>query len=162
VKTPPAASIRLGASLAYRGVVIFLAILLIAAYALFIWPTGVFNVKNGLAAAVAVLALAAALWDAWRPRAGALHYAAGQWVLAQEGVEAQGTLQVALDLPSYLLVRFTPSAPIFDSAVFSPPAPQWLHLEPRHGQDWRALRRALFAAPALGDTLHDTPEPKPL
>jgi hypothetical protein len=91
--------------------------------------------------------------DAWRPRQGALHYAAGEWVLAQGEQESQGTLRVVLDLQLYLLVRFTPSG---NSSGVSPTSSQqlkikgqWLHLESVYGKDWRALRRALYAVPAV-------------
>jgi hypothetical protein len=160
VKTPPSASIRLGASVVYRGVVVLLAAVLIAAYALFHWPTGSFVFNFGtpavLMALYAMAAIAWAVWDAWRPRRGALHYAAGEWVLALGDVESQGTIRVEVDLQNYLLVRFMPQRPVSSlNEIHSTAAqqlsthPQWLHLENRHGQDWLALRRALFAAPPL-------------
>jgi hypothetical protein len=112
-----------------------------------------------------IAAIAWAVWDAWRPHRGALHYAAGEWVLAQGDVESQGTIRVEIDLQNYLLVRFTQRG-------HQPHThPQWLHLESRHGQDWLALRRALFAAPPLAsdsnmnaptDALTGAPELKPL
>jgi hypothetical protein len=85
------------------------------------------------------------LYDAWRSRQGALHYAAGEWVLAQGGYESQGTLHVVLDLQTYLLVRFTPSghAPAHPQQVQL--KAQWLHLESAYAHDWRALRRAVYA-----------------
>jgi hypothetical protein len=67
--------------------------------------------------------------------------------------ERQGTLRVALDLQNYLLVRFIPSG--YSSGVLPESLQQlkikgqWLHLESAYGQDWRALRRALYAAPLV-------------
>jgi hypothetical protein len=98
---------------------------------------------------MAILVMAWGVVDAWRPRQGALHYAAGEWVLAQGEQERQGTLQVVLDLQSYLLVRFTPSGHPLDSSQQLKIKGQWLHLESAYGQDWRALRRALYAAPSV-------------
>ncbi len=95
-----------------------------------------------------VAAIGWAVWDAWRPRLGALHYAAGEWVLAQGDVENQGTIRVALDLQSYILVRFLPSRPPLASPQQLKVKAQWLHLESAYGQDWHALRRALYAAPS--------------
>jgi hypothetical protein len=155
VKTPPAASIRLGASVVYRVVVLVCTILLIAAYVLATRTLGLFSLQNTAMCGLGALAIAAGVWDAWRPRTGALHYAAGQWVLAQEGVESQGTLVVVVDLSSYILARFIPVDHVLDATPQHPPT-QWLHLESRHGQDWLALRRALFAPPT------DAPEPKPV
>jgi hypothetical protein len=169
VKTPPAASIRLGASVVYRAVVVLLATVTIAAYAIFHWPTGYFLINFGTPAVLMLLcgiaAIAWAVWDAWRPRRGALHYAAGEWVLAQGDVESQGTIRVEIDLQNYLLVRFIPQG--LAAANQAPTHSQWLHLESRHGQDWLALRRALFAAPALASDAMmgasaDAPEPKPV
>jgi hypothetical protein len=88
-----------------------------------------------------------------------LHYAAGEWVLAQGEHENQGTLQVAIDLQHYLLVRFIPlEHGLHASQQQQSTKPQWLHLERRPSQrqglvreqtpdqDWRALRRALYAS----------------
>jgi hypothetical protein len=77
-----------------------------------------------------------------------LHYAAGEWVLAQGESESQGTLRVVLDLQQYLLVRFTPLGHLTASSQQLKIKAQWLHLESSYGQDWLALRRALYAAPA--------------
>lgn len=99
------------------------------------------------------MAISAGVWDAWRPRQGALHYAAGQWVLANGDVESRGTLQVVMDLQAYILARFIPSGSAMDASPQHKKT-QWLHLEGRHGQDWRALRRALFAAPLLAKATH--------
>jgi hypothetical protein len=126
------------------------AIVLIAVYAIFIWDKGVFHIKNGLLLLMGLMATVAGVWDAWRVRHGALHYAAGQWVLAKDEAETQGTLQVVMDLQYYILARFIPLDNVLDASFAQQQLhPQWLHLESRHGQDWRALRRALFAAPSL-------------
>jgi hypothetical protein len=127
--------------------VVFLATLLIAAPAIFYWAGGRFDLKLSFICAAAVGTISGAVYDAWRPRQGALHYAAGEWVLAQGGQESQGTLHVVLDLQKYLLVRFTPSGHPPDSSQQLKIKGQWLHLESAYGQDWRALRRALYAAP---------------
>jgi hypothetical protein len=134
---------------------------------MFYWAGGAFDVQNGLLAGAAAAATAWGLVDAFRPRQGALHYAAGEWVLAQGEHESQGTLQVAMDLQHYLLVRFIPLEHGLHASQTQSIKPQWLHLERRPsqrqglqheqipGQDWRALRRALYAtasaapAPAL-------------
>jgi hypothetical protein len=137
-------------------VVVFFAILLIAAPAIFYWTGGHFDLKMALICAAAVCAVGWAVYDAWRPRQGALHYAVGEWVLAQGGQESQGTLRVVLDLQRYLLVRFTPSG--YASAQLPASSQQlkikgqWLHLESAYGQDWRALRRALYAAPSIAQS----------
>ncbi len=164
MKTPPAASIRLGASWHYRTVVLLIAIILIANYLISTSEKWHFFFQNsatqdgqtwGVSAAllvVSVLAVVWALWDAWAPRAGALHYAAGDWVLARGDVEVLGTLQPVLDLPSYMLVRFTPHV---DGSAHIQPHPhpqlhnnqqQWLHLESRHT---RHTSTALTASSAL-------------
>jgi hypothetical protein len=169
MKSPPAASIRLGASRWYRGMVLLIASLLIAAYALFYWASGLFYAKNSvfqswqgiLVAGAVSLAIAAALWDAWRPRFGALHYAGGDWVLALGDVEYQGTLRPVLDLQYYLLVTFVPSTngsdlrDGSDTLQLHNKQQQWLHLESRHARhtthtsqnlsSWQALRRAVHA-----------------
>jgi hypothetical protein len=124
---------------------------------MFYWASGTFSIKNGLLAGGAAAATAWGLVDAFRPRQGALHYAAGEWVLAQGEHESQGTLQVAMDLQHYLLVRFIPLEHGLHASQQQSTKPQWLHLERRPsqrqglqreqtpGQDWRALRRALYA-----------------
>jgi hypothetical protein len=157
VKTPPAASIRLGISRWYQTAVALSAILLVAACAIFYGASGVLDIKMLLLAVCATGAIAWAAVDALRPRAGALHYAAGEWVLALGDHESQGTLQVVIDLQQYLLVRFTPLGHGLQVVPAQQLKPQWLHLESRYtqrqglqqaqaaAQDWRALRRALFA-----------------
>lgn len=114
---------------------------------------GGFGIKIAFLWWLGALAVAAALWDAWRPRQGALHYAAGQWVLARGDVESQGTLQVVVDLQTYILARFIPSGSALDASP-QHHTTQWLHLESRHGQDWRALRRSLFAMPPSALAAH--------
>jgi HPt (histidine-containing phosphotransfer) domain-containing protein len=133
------------------------AIILVAACAIFYWSSGVFSYINMLLMVCASAAVAWGLVDAFRPRQGALHYAAGEWVLAQGEVESQGTLQVVLDLQQYLLVRFIPSEYSLETVAQQKIKSQWLHLESRYtqrhgqqqdalpGQDWRALRRAVHA-----------------
>jgi hypothetical protein len=172
MKTPPAASVRLGSAWWYRWMVSLLASLLIAACAAFPWASGLFGSKNGLQTsalpaasfvAVALVALAAtlaALWDAWRPRYGALHYADGHWVLAQGDVEYQGTLQPVFDLYVYILVRFTANSDGLNrhhpSDRLAKKQQQWLHLESRHAgrnphrnsPDWLAVRRAAYCTAA--------------
>ncbi len=153
MKTPPAASTRLGVSRWYQCAVALFAILLIASAAVFYWASGHFVLEIGVVCAATACALVWGIYDAWRPRHGALHYAAGEWVLAQDGQERQGTLRVVLDLQIYLLVRFTPSG--YTSGLLPASSKQHqikgqcLHLESVYGQDWRALRRALYAAPAI-------------
>jgi hypothetical protein len=170
MKSPPAASIRLGVSWWYRCMVLLIASLLIAACALFYWASGLFDAQNSVfqslrgisLAAVASLAIAQALWDAWRPRYGALHYAGGDWVLALGDVEYQGTLRPVIDLQYYLLVTFVPSLDSIDTGQLHNKQQQWLHLESRHARhsmqsgtqatrsslvlpSWQALRRAVHA-----------------
>ncbi len=53
-----------------------------------------------------------------------------------------------LDLQRYLLVRFIPSGHQQATSQYQKIKAQWLHLENGYGQDWLALRRALYAAPA--------------
>ncbi len=171
--TPPATRIQLGASWWYRGLVAAVTIILIAAQAVNTWTTGQFNAQNSVVWLVTGLAVAWGLWDAWRPRRGVLHYAQGQWVLALGDVEFEGTIDVVIDLPNYLLVKFTPvgAAALLQTAQNSCPDsypssykkeyPQqcqekWLHLEPHSklptfAADWLALRRAVFARPLHGD-----------
>jgi hypothetical protein len=190
MKSPPAASIRLGFSWYYRAIVLLLAAFLIAACALFYWASGLFDAQKGVTQSLqgAALAMAAsvtialALWDAWRPRFGALHYAGGDWVLALGDVEYQGTLRPVLDLQSYLLVTFMPSHNSSDPRDGSDPRQlhnnqqQWLHLESRHARhttqlgtqsgqtarstlllpSWQALRRAVHAqAVPAGPPAHE-------
>ncbi len=115
--------------------------------------------------ALAAQAVLWALWDAWRPRHGALHYAQGEWVLALGDVESLGTISVSIDLPRYLLVRFTPQMSDGDQRQTGTQhhniKAQWLHLEYKKTvhfaggasaltaldhERWLALRRALAAA----------------
>ncbi len=168
MKTPPAASIRLGPSWWYRAFVALIAIILIVINVLFDCDGCHFEKKNILLNTLSVLVASWAVWDAWRPRSGALHYADGKWVLALGDTESQGTLAIALDLQSYLLVCFTPlrqstgslwgrlgrrQQPIITT--------QWLHLDQscvpsldshRRTMAWHAVRRALYA-PALRPVL---------
>jgi hypothetical protein len=191
MKSPPAASIRLGASWWYRCMVLLTAALLIAACAVFYWASGLFDAKNGvfqslrgvLVTTAASVAIALALWDAWRPRFGALHYAGGDWVLALGDVEYQGTLRPVLDLQYYLLVTFVPSTngsdprDNSDTLQLHNKQQQWLHLESRHARhsglldgqagtaparsalalpSWQALRRAVHAqAMPTGSLAHE-------
>jgi hypothetical protein len=146
----------LGVSRWYQCVVGFVAILLIATSAIFYCTGDRFDLKIAFIGVAAVCAITWGVVDAWRPRQGALHYAAGEWVLAQGELESQGTLRVVLDLQRYLLVRFTPSG--YASAQLPASSQQlkikgqWLHLESAYGQDWRALRRALYAAPSIAQS----------
>jgi hypothetical protein len=148
MKTPPAATIRLGASWHYRCAVILFATLLVANYSISTsekWPFFFQNSTlqygqqwwdSAALLAVSVLAAGWALWDAWAPRPGALHYAAGDWVLARGDVEVLGTLRPVIDLPDYMLVRFTPQtdALALEHRVLRlhNQQQQWLHLERRH------------------------------
>lgn len=146
--TPPATRIQLGASWWYRGAVIVFTIILIASYIVNTWTTGLFSTQNGVLWLLAGLAIAWAVWDAWRPRRGVLHYADGQWVLSLGDMEYQGTIQPVIDLPAYLLVKFTPIYAATDFATgqctagpshkkqFHPEHQEqcqekWLHLEPK-------------------------------
>ena len=148
MKTAPAATIRLGASLFYRALVILVAIILVAACALFTGVSTDFTYKNAFILLLACISSSWALWDAWRVPHGALHYAAGQWVLSRGDVEFTGTLHILLDFPRYMLVSFQhsgagvqPTHPYYrPQRFFSSPC---LHLEPRHSPSWLALRRAL-------------------
>jgi hypothetical protein len=125
-----------------------LAALLIAACAIFYWTTSGFDLKLSFVWGLAALVTAWGVHDAWRSRQGALHYAAGEWVLALGESESQGALQVVLDLQQYLLVRFIPSGHQLATSQYLKIKGQWLHLENGYGQDWLALRRALYAVPA--------------
>ena len=152
--TAPAASTPLFRSRYYLSVAVAIAIILIAACALFISATGHFGLKNSLLLIGCLACTAWLLWDAFRPVRGALHFAAGQWVLAQGDVEYAGTITPRLDLQNYLLVYFQS-----DPSRIGHKKNTWLHLErrpaPRPGaspqaslspsQDWMALRRAVFA-----------------
>lgn len=149
MKTPPAASTRLGISRWYLCAVGFLATLLIASVAVFNEIGGIFSLKAAVVCATVACAIGWGVYDAWRPRQGALHYASGEWVLAHGELEGQGTLRVVLDLQRYLLVRFTPSDYSLTSSQQLKIKAQWLHLESAYGQDWPALRRALYAAPSV-------------
>ncbi len=83
------------------------------------------------------------LWDAFRPVQGALHYAAGQWVLAKGDIEYAGTIQARFDLQSYLLVYFASSNGPHNNKYRT-----CIHLERKHMRttsDWLVLRRAVFA-----------------
>ena len=160
--SPPAATIRLGASWWYRAAVCVATVLLAVGFAALHRADNASGLTTAttLAWAAAGLASAWAWWDAWRLQDGALHYAAGDWVLARNGRETVGTLHVAIDLNLYLLVKFTPQdAGLHNYSINMPQSPAiWLHLEPRNGRsaqhpthaalratDWLALRRAVFA-----------------
>jgi hypothetical protein len=159
--SPPAATIRLGASWWYRAAVCLATVLLAVGFVtLHSASNPSVTTATALAWGAAGLAAVCAWWDAWRPQQGALHYAAGDWVLARNGNETVGTLRVAMDLNVYLLVKFIPQdARLHNYSINMPQSPAiWLHLEPRNGRgaphpthatlraaDWLALRRAVFA-----------------
>jgi hypothetical protein len=128
--------------------VVVFAALLIATGAIFYGAAHSFGLDVAMMFSVAALAMVWGGYDAWRSRQGALHYAAGEWVLALGEHESQGTLRVVLDLQNYLLVRFTPSGDKQAISQHLKIKAQWLHLESGYGQDWPALRRALYALPA--------------
>ncbi len=173
MKTPPAASIRLGPSWWYRSFVVLLTIFLVAINVLFDCGGCHFWQKNTLLIALSVLVASWAVWDAWRSRLGALHYADGNWVLALGDIESQGTLTIALDLQLYLLVCFTPlrqstglSWGRLGRRQQSIITTQWLHLDlscvptlESHGRTmaWQALRRALYA-PASSPNARGEPQ----
>ena len=108
MNTPPATRIPLGAPWWYRAVVLLVTIILIAAQAVNTWTTSLFDTQNAVLWGFTGLTILWAWWDAWRTRRGVLHYADGQWVLALGDVEYQGTIQPVIDLPLYLVVKFTP------------------------------------------------------
>ena len=168
--TPPATRIPLGAPWWYRAVVMVVTIVLIAAQAINTWTIGIFDTQNAVVWGITALAISWAWWDAWRTRRGVLHYAHGQWVLALGDVEYEGTIHAVVDLPNYLLVKFTPvgAAAMLQLAYSSYKIDsykkeysqqcqeKWLHLEPHSklptaAADWLALRRAVFAQPARSD-----------
>ena len=160
--TAPAASTPLFRTRVYRSVAAIIAIILIAACALFISATGRFDVKHAMFFALCLMCAVWLLWDAFRPVHGALHFAAGQWVLALGDVEYAGTITPHLDLQNYLLVHFES-----DPSRIGHKKNTWLHLERRpaprtqaglhasplsslgFSKDWMALRRAVFAKTPL-------------
>jgi hypothetical protein len=151
MRYPPAISIQPQGSSIYRAVVMVLAILLIANYSINTGASGLFSFQKTVLALVSGLALAWALADAWRRPIGRLHYAQGQWWLAQADHAVAGTLSLHFDLQGYMLVRFqTQAAPSY----FSKTKTQWFHLQAGHFDPatWLALRRAVHSpqlAPAV-------------
>lgn len=150
MQTAPAVSTPLGASWVYRSIALLITIILIAACALFTLASGSFSAKNGLLCALTTAASAWLLHDAFRPVRGALHFAAGQWVLAQGDIEYAGTIAPRIDLQSYVLVYFVAFETNHKQPDGTSTRPQsiWLHLERKHMRnmpDWLALRRAIFA-----------------
>ncbi len=158
--SPPAATIRLGASRWYRATVSATTALVIAGFITLHSANNPWHWMIALAWGVTGVAIVWAWWDAWRSTTGALHYAAGEWVLAREGVEVVGTLRVVIDLIVYLLVKFIPQdAGLHNYSIKMPQTTAlWLHLELRNVRgahpastaalqvaDWLALRRAVFA-----------------
>jgi hypothetical protein len=158
--SPPAATIRLGVSWWYRAMVGGATALLVVGFATLHGASNPWGGVTAVAWGAAGFAMAWAWWDAWRAPKGALHYAAGDWVLARNGAEAMGTLHVVIDLNVYLLVKFIPQdAGLHNYSINMPQSPAlWLHLEPRNvrgaqkpntaqlqAADWLALRRAVFA-----------------
>ncbi len=158
--SPSAATIRLGSSWWYRAVVSVATVLLVVGFATLYSTNKQWDGATAVAWGAAGLAIVWAWWDAWRLSEGALHYAAGDWVLARNGLETMGTLHVAIDLNVYLLVKFIPQDAGLNN--YSTNMPQsstlWLHLEPRNvrgaqkpntaalqAAGWLALRRAVFA-----------------
>lgn len=101
--------------------------------------------------ALAGLASAWLLFDAWKKPKGSLHYAQGQWLWLNDDKEIAGTLRLHLDLQSYMLVSFT--AHTAQDKLFQTKT-QWFHLEARHAdhaappaqaEAWLALRRAVYS-----------------
>jgi hypothetical protein len=149
MRYPPALIYTPGRSRVYLVVACGVTMILIALCAHSVPATGQFGLKN---VALMLLSACAAIWllrDAWAQPRGQLHYAQGQWLYAQESQETVGTLQLHLDLQSYMLVSFLPQQP---SGRFFLKTTQWFHLEatqidPAAGKAaWLALRRAVLAA----------------
>ncbi|NJS36621.1 MAG: hypothetical protein HC765_09685 [Brachymonas sp.] len=124
--------------------VMLLTIIMIALSADFMTASGQFGLKNVLWTGAAAGLLTWAWADVLRQPQGALRLAQGQWswrkmdradtqVASKEQV---GTLQVHLDLQSYLLVRWSPqqSEQFLSGRIFRT-IPSWFHLEARHFQD---------------------------
>jgi hypothetical protein len=148
MRYPPAISIQPQGSGIYRAMVMIFAILLIANYSINTGAFRLFSFQNTVLACISVLALAWALVDAWRRPIGRLHYAQGQWWLAQADHAVAGTLNLHLDLQAYILVRFqTQAVPSY----FSKTKTQWFHLQAGHFDPatWLALRRALHSPQQL-------------
>jgi hypothetical protein len=152
MRYPPAISIVPSASKVYRFFSFAVSIVLMALSASLIQTSGELGLKHGFFLGLCALAVLGVIHDAWAaPKASVskLHYAQGCWSLEQEGRVSEGTLQLRLDLQSYLLLGFVP-------AVTRPPfflrTTQWFHLEACQPEfagsplRWQALRRAVFAS----------------
>jgi hypothetical protein len=152
MRYPPALTFTPGSSGVHRLFASAFTIILIALCAYFITVNGLFNLKNS---AFALLCLCLATWlllDAWRKPRGQLQFSQGQWIWLHADQEIQGTLRLHLDLQTYMLVSFAPSALASQRRTgFFPIKTQWFHLEARHAdpaarsQCWLALRRAVHA-----------------
>jgi hypothetical protein len=152
MRYPPALQYTLAASVIYRCVACFFAIILIANYIYLAGGKGVFYSYNWAWMLLTACVVVFLQWDAWRSPRGQLQFSQGQWVWQQAGQEIQGTLRLHLDLQAYMLVSFVQSAPaLVPTASFIPIKTQWFHLEARHTAPavsptgWLALRRAVHA-----------------
>jgi hypothetical protein len=175
MRTAPPAAITLARSRAYLACAAFITTLLIALCADPMRANALFSFKNsGLIALSALTVVLTVLWLWWdvlrQPRVQSLQYSLGLWTASTAGAPQHGTLQVHLDLQTYILARWTGDGlsaqahqtsgeamkephdftnKLFRWRVSSGAPTAWLHIE-RHmaasDSDWLALRRALFAA----------------
>ena len=158
MKTAPAASIRLGVSRWYQCAVLLFTIILVAACATFYWANGLFDAKNSLLLSAATCAIA---WVLQMPFALArgrctMLLANGFWRrVSLKSKELCGSPWIYKSTCWCVLRLCILHWLIGPLQKFKP---QWLHLERRHtfrqgklreaaGEDWRALRRALYAPP---------------
>lgn len=96
----------------------------------------------------AFVALAAVGWGVavgWRPRTGELRFDGQRWIVAMPAVggvrECEGSLSLAIDAGSWMLLRFRPAAGALPRA-----GTIWLLPGQRESaHDWAALRRAVYS-----------------
>jgi hypothetical protein len=151
MRYPPALRYTPAASNVYRCVACLFTIILIANYLYLACGKGIFYSYNWAWLLLTAAAVAFLQWDAWRSPRGQLEFSQGQWVWQQADQAVQGTFRLHLDLQSYMLLSFAPSAPTHPPTKgFLPIKTQWFHLEARHVDStasptsWQALRRAVL------------------
>jgi hypothetical protein len=145
MRAAPAVSLTVRPSPHWQAALALLAAAAVASTVLWAWRRGD-AASGGAAAAVAALALHALRAARRRPALG-LRWDGQSWWLSETAAAAageeprEGELELALDLGSWLLLRFRPHDPARRKARW-----RWLPLQ-RAGleADWHALRCALYS-----------------
>jgi hypothetical protein len=151
MQTPPSLTVPVRPARAYQVavcVVALVAIIFVANYVINTPAVWHFRYQTVVLSGFVMLCVGWLLLGAFRPATGQLRYSQGVWLWrADSGVhlqETEGTLRLALDLQTYVLVQFVPNARSA-KLQFSQTHTPWLHLQAQQTDiaTWLACRRAL-------------------